>query len=590
MIRIGQQFGNFLVKAEIGRGGMGTIYYALDTMLEREVALKVIHEQYTANPQLMERFKIEAMAQARMNHPNIVMIYSFNQIEGQYVIAMEFIYGKSLRDLLHEKKMLDVDLAINYLEQVLDGLVYAHAHKVIHRDIKPANILVSRDNQVKISDFGIAKIFGSEGLTKTGMLVGTPWYTSPEQILGHNIDFRSDLYSLGITFYEMLTGKVPFDSENNSEFQIQKAHLETPPTRPSVYNPLIGAEIEKFILKALQKNPDKRFQTAQEMKEELKKLKKEITRITTGVQTSGLKKTLYKEKKVERPRFLFWLLPLLAVVIGVGYFLLNRSGQSKEIISKNEKQEQGSEQLPVENESKQPEKSLEQLPQEKGEPINTQKLEQQAFEKKKEQLKEEKQEQKQRIEGETGSPAEKERVEVVPEDVLVERNRQLGDFGLEIEKLRKMEVDSNYLAAEALADRLVRLHPQSRVFLAAARIKFFLEKFDEAEQLFSVPLNEGFPLDLPVIHWHLEDNTSCRGRWRWNVHRIIFNSQERPDHSFAFTTEMVKSVQSEDLRIVVAIEIDQQKKLYIFSLPEKISSQKKVIFLAKIINKYLIRR
>jgi len=233
MIKIGEKLGHFLIRAEIGRGGMGTIYYALDTMLNREVALKIVHPQLADNEQLMERFKIEAMTQARLNHPHIVMIFSFNRIEDEYVIAMEYVEGRSLKELLQEKKQLHPAEAVDIVTQVAEGLRYAHAHNVIHRDIKPANILLGKDGAVKISDFGIAKIFGSQGLTKTGMLVGTPWYTSPEQIVGHEIDFRTDLYSLGVTFYEVLTGRVPFDSETNSEFQIQKAHLETPPPRPS---------------------------------------------------------------------------------------------------------------------------------------------------------------------------------------------------------------------------------------------------------------------------------------------------------------------------------------------------------------------
>jgi serine/threonine protein kinase len=278
MIKIGDKLGHFLIQAEIGRGGMGTIYYAVDTMLNRDVALKAIHPQLADNQQLMDRFKIEAMTQARMNHPNIVTIFSFNKIDDQYIIAMEYVEGKSLKELLQAKKMLGPDEAIGIIIQVAEGLAYAHAHNVIHRDIKPANILLAKDNKVKISDFGIAKVFGAQGLTKTGMMMGTPWYTPPEQIMGKSIDFRADLYSLGVTFYELLTSRVPFDSETNSEFQIQKAHLETPPPRPSIYNPQIGGKLEKIILQALQKKVEKRFQSAEEMIAELKKIHVELSK------------------------------------------------------------------------------------------------------------------------------------------------------------------------------------------------------------------------------------------------------------------------------------------------------------------------
>jgi len=251
MIKIGEKLGHFLIQAEIGRGGMGTIYFAVDTMLNREVALKAIHPQLADNQQLMDRFKIEAMTQARMNHPNIVTIFSFNKIDDQFIIAMEYVEGKSLKELLQTKKRLAPAEAIDIIIQVAEGLSYAHVQNVIHRDIKPANILLAKDNKVKISDFGIAKVFGAQGLTKTGMMMGTPWYTPPEQIMGKNIDFRADLYSLGVTFYELLTSRVPFDSETNSEFQIQKAHLETPPPRPSIYN--YPAGLAKKSGKALSK-------------------------------------------------------------------------------------------------------------------------------------------------------------------------------------------------------------------------------------------------------------------------------------------------------------------------------------------------
>ncbi len=585
MIKLGQQFGNFLVKAEIGRGGMGTIYYALDTMLEREVALKVIHEQYTSNPQLMERFKIEAMAQARMNHQNIVMIYSFNQIEGQYVIAMEFIYGRSLRDLLQEKKILELELAINYLDQILDGLIYAHSHKVIHRDIKPANILVSNDNRIKISDFGIAKYLGTEGLTKTGMMVGTPWYTSPEQILGHNIDYRSDLYSLGITFYEMITGKVPFDSETNSEFQIQKAHLETPPTRPSIYNPLIGFEIEKFVLKALQKNPDRRFQTAQEMKEELKKLKKEITRITTSsVPLISPRQTTYKKKQKKSPKKILLLIPAALIVLLAGYFLVvkEKKPSLSEAIVKEELKKETSEQ-----ERTQTDKTAE----------NHQETKTDATLKPVEQVKESETratareaEENIKKEPKTEKKEASQLNQKLSEEVVYQKTRPLSRLAEELENLHKLEFEKKFLQAEALIDRLILNYQENRVIFWGARIKFMLEKFEQSEQYYAVVLKDGFPLDFNVHHLHLEDNSLCSGRWRWNNSRFIFNSHQRPEHSFIYQNQMIKNVQAEEERIVVWIEDRERQRPFIFTLPEAFSSRAKVNFLIKIINKYLLGR
>ncbi|MCK4888410.1 MAG: serine/threonine protein kinase, partial [Candidatus Aminicenantes bacterium] len=175
MIRVGQTQGDFQIKAEIGRGGMGTIYYAVDTMLNREVALKVIHSELASNFQLMERFKVEAMTQGQMNHPNIVTVFSFTKIDDENVIAMEYVDGKNLKVLLREQNILSISDAVYYLKQICKGLKYAHDKNIIHRDIKPANVLIDNENRVKLSDFGIAKVFGKQGLTKRGMLLGTPW-------------------------------------------------------------------------------------------------------------------------------------------------------------------------------------------------------------------------------------------------------------------------------------------------------------------------------------------------------------------------------------------------------------------------------
>ena len=265
MIETGKKLGDFLVQAELSKGGMGTLYHAIDTMLNREVTLKVIHQKFANDSKLINKFKNEAITQAQMNHPNIVTLFSFVRINKLYIIVMEYIRGINLYELLKKKKKLSLADAVHYLKQILRGLNYAHQRHIIHGDIKPANIMITNEKQVKIYDFGIAKILDAYANIEDNIVLGTPIYTSPEQILGKNLDFRSDLYSLGITFYEMVTGEVPFNSKSGSSLDIEKAHLFSLPPKPSTFIPKIKEVIENFILKAIQKKPELRFQSAIEM-------------------------------------------------------------------------------------------------------------------------------------------------------------------------------------------------------------------------------------------------------------------------------------------------------------------------------------
>ncbi len=269
MIQIGRKLGDFLVKTEISKGGMGTLYYAIDTMLNREVALKVIHSRLARDKNFVKKFRNEAMTQAQMNHPNIITLYCFSKIENYNLIAMEYIKGTSMLELLEKKKRLPLETAVHLLKQILRGLNYAHNRHIIHGDIKPGNIMITDENKIKINDFGNAKILGDIENKEDALPMGTPSYASPEHILGKGLDSRSDLYSLGITFYEMVTGKLPFHSESNSSIEIEKAHLNTYPPKPSIHNPKITKEIEEFILKSIQKKPELRFQSAIEMLEVL---------------------------------------------------------------------------------------------------------------------------------------------------------------------------------------------------------------------------------------------------------------------------------------------------------------------------------
>ncbi|MCD6453978.1 MAG: serine/threonine protein kinase, partial [Candidatus Aminicenantes bacterium] len=263
--------GNYRIIRKIGEGGMGTVFLAKDLTLEREVALKIINPTFASNSRLMARFKIEAIAQARLNHPNVITIFSFEQVGDLYFIVMEYIEGESLKDIIKKKK-LTPEKALHIFRQVLNAIEFAHRKGIIHRDIKPGNIIITRDWIARIGDFGIAKIEGVEGLTREGTSLGTPLYSSPEQILGKNVDLRTDIYSLGVVLFEMLTGRPPFISEKGSEYEIQKAHIEQLPPRPSSINPLIPYKMDKIILKCLEKEPEKRYETVSELLQDFIKI------------------------------------------------------------------------------------------------------------------------------------------------------------------------------------------------------------------------------------------------------------------------------------------------------------------------------
>ena len=252
------RIGPYEIKAILGKGGMGTVYRALDPAINREVAIKVINPELSQNLLLMKRFQNEAIAMARLNHPNIVALYNF-YAEHLNCIVMEFVQGKSLSQILREEGALPCDQALFFFTQILSAIDYAHRQGIIHRDIKPSNFIVQPNGVVKVTDFGVAKVFGGEELTRAGTVLGTSYYMSPEQILAQPISATSDIYSLGITLYEMVTGRVPFSG--NSDFEIQRGHLELSPSPPRQLNPNVPQAIEKAILTSIEKKPENRFPT-----------------------------------------------------------------------------------------------------------------------------------------------------------------------------------------------------------------------------------------------------------------------------------------------------------------------------------------
>ncbi len=262
---IGTVVGNYKVVEKIGEGGMGTVYKGIDLMLEREVAIKALRPELSSQPQVAERFRKEAVTLAKLNHPNIATLYSFFRQGNHFFMVMEFVRGKPLDQLLELHGAMSCEMAVPLFCQVLEGIDHAHRFGIIHRDIKPANMMLTDEGPLKVLDFGIARVLGSSRMTRTGHLIGTVEYMSPEQIRGQETDARSDIYSLGMLLYELLTGRVPFASD--SEFELMKAQVEQMPTPPREFAPHIPEDVEWAIMCATAKDPEKRFQTAAAFRE-----------------------------------------------------------------------------------------------------------------------------------------------------------------------------------------------------------------------------------------------------------------------------------------------------------------------------------
>lgn len=308
---------NYRIVKKIGAGGMGEVYLAEDTKLKRQVALKFLPAMYSADSDFRARFIREAEATAKLNHPNIVTIYEVSEYKGQPFFAMELIEGQSLRDL-SKNKDLDLDKIIEMAIQICSALSFAHEKKVIHRDIKPANIVIDTYGRPKILDFGLAAIQGGEQLTKTGSTLGTIRYMSPEQVLGKEVDHRSDLFSLGVVLYEMITARTPFERDNEAA-TLKSIDQDTPePLRRFKSN--IPDELQRIISKLLEKDPSLRYQSATGIISDLKPLlastKDSIHRLQT--------------KTGNRLSLMFGSLAIIVVlvVLGIIYWPGSKSTQS----------------------------------------------------------------------------------------------------------------------------------------------------------------------------------------------------------------------------------------------------------------------
>ncbi|HSC21365.1 MAG TPA: serine/threonine-protein kinase, partial [Solirubrobacterales bacterium] len=264
MDRIGRVVGSYEIVERIGEGGMGTVYRALDPMLEREVAVKAIRPELLRDPLVAQRFRAEAKLLARVNHPAIATIYSFFEDGGELFLAMEFVRGRTLAAALRERGAFPWQEAVGLLAAALPGIEQVHRLGIVHRDLKPDNLMLTEAGGLKVMDFGIARAADAARLTRTGLMVGTLRYMAPEQLRGEAGDRRSDLYALGAVLYEMLTGRVPFASD--SEYEVIRAQVEEAPAPPSSLVPGLPAWLDAAVLRALAKDPAERFQSAEEMR------------------------------------------------------------------------------------------------------------------------------------------------------------------------------------------------------------------------------------------------------------------------------------------------------------------------------------
>ena len=263
------KIGRYDIASEIGRGAMGLVYRAIDPMLERTVAIKTIN--MALDPGEIEhyekRFTIEARAAGSLNHPNIVTIYDIGRSGDLAYMAMEFLEGRELKELITGRE-LTADRALEICAQIADGLAYAHQHDVVHRDIKPANIMILRDGRVKIMDFGIARMRTADVRTQTGVVLGSPRYLSPEQVLGKRSDGRADIFSLGVILYEMVAGQTPFNGVDVNSLMFQIVNFTPPP--PSTINTTLPPMLDLIIAKALAKSADDRYAVIAEFAADLR--------------------------------------------------------------------------------------------------------------------------------------------------------------------------------------------------------------------------------------------------------------------------------------------------------------------------------
>jgi serine/threonine-protein kinase len=286
----GKTFGDFLVLRRLGQGGMGQVYLAEQISLKRKVALKFLKADLALNETSLKRFKTEAENIAQLNHANIVQVYAIGEMDHLHYMAMEFVEGLDLRDYLAKKAPPDVPLALKIMIQVAAALAKAGEENIAHRDIKPENILITRKGQVKVADFGLARCFSPDhqavNLTQSGVAMGTPLYMSPEQVTGHGVDLRTDIYSFGVTCYHMLAGEPPFKGDTPFEVALQHVQAEPRPLRE--IRPDLPPDMCAIVEKMMAKQPDQRYQTGRDLLKDLNRLRNSLTETLKGTKSGNL--------------------------------------------------------------------------------------------------------------------------------------------------------------------------------------------------------------------------------------------------------------------------------------------------------------
>jgi serine/threonine protein kinase len=336
-LQVGQEFGNYKILEKLGAGGMGIVYKALDKNLEQMRALKVLNPFYVDDNSFNKRFRVEAKNLAKLDHPNIVRIFALDIHEalGPFIV-MEYVDGKTLKDWIEKSGRIEYPQAIKIFKQVLSAIQYAHDQGIIHRDIKPSNIMLDRDRKVKITDFGLAKNLLDPTKTMTLGTAGTLYYMSPEQVLGMGEeDWRSDIYALGITFYEILAGRTPFE-KTDTYSKIRKQIVKEELAPPDQFSPDIPTGLVKIIMKSLEKEANQRFQSAGEMLQTVEKVERELSQSKKTPPPKRLPEQKAKPPRQLNKSMLIGLGAALALVLILIVYLTRRgesSGQSRTSLS-----------------------------------------------------------------------------------------------------------------------------------------------------------------------------------------------------------------------------------------------------------------